>query len=164
MTRIKTNVNSCSMFNFRLPLCHGFTVLNNSLAKAIQTEKVQGIFEKTKTSDSTTTMALRRSKRLMGMYPELEPNDSEVCFFCLKDVTIFNKGTVLLSCCKKYVHRHCQVTWEKMYSGRCAHCAQDLERLFSLRKVSRWAVVPTMEKMLEDEIVTSDLQSVSIAM
>ena len=76
---------------------------------------------------------------------------------------MFSKGTVLLSCRKKYVHRHCQVNWEKkMKNERCAHCVQYLERLFSLRKVSPGAVVPTMKRLLENRIITRDLQSVSI--
>ena len=62
------------------------------------------------------------------------------------------------------MHRRCQVTWEKMYNERCAHCVQDLERLFSLRKIGPSAVVPTMKKMIEDEMVISDFQSVSIVM
>lgn len=107
-------------------------------------------------------MSQRQSRRLRGMLPEWDPKASEDCFFCILPTAMFTRGTVLLSCCRRFVHRHCQVKWEDMNNDCCAHCRQELESLFSLRKIGQWSVVQTMEKLLDDKTLTEDLQEASM--
>lgn len=103
----------------------------------------------------------RRSRRLQGVAPESENQTNEKCFFCLLPTTAFAKCTVYLSCCRRFVHRRCQVAWEVTNHEFCGHCRQRLDCFFSLRTLSHREVVPAMQTILDDENITQDLRLVS---
>ena len=103
----------------------------------------------------------RRSRRLQGVAPESENQSNEKCFFCLLPTRAFAKCTVYLSCCRRFVHRRCQVAWEVTNREFCGHCRQRLECFFSLRTLSYREVVPAMQTILDDENITQDLRLVS---
>lgn len=103
----------------------------------------------------------RRSRRLQGVAPEVENQADEKCFFCLLPTRVFAKCMVYLSCCRRFVHRRCQVEWEEVTNrDSCGHCRQRLERLFSLRNLSHEEVVPAMQTILNDETITQNLRLV----
>lgn len=107
------------------------------------------------------SMATRQSRRLQGISPEWKLEILKTCFFCLSPVTPFSRSAVPLQCCRQFVHRHCQVEWEKTNRGTCGYCRQTLRRLFSLVEVSRWSLVADMQMLVSDDIITRDLQQVS---
>lgn len=103
----------------------------------------------------------RHSRRLQGISPEWKPEVLEDCFFCLSPVTPFTKSAVSLQCCRHFVHRRCQVEWERGNRGTCGYCRGPLHRLFSLVDVSRWSLVRDMQVLVNDDQITRDLQRVS---
>ena len=105
---------------------------------------------------------LRRSLRLQGAAPESDHQTDEKCFFCLLPTRAFAKCTVYLSCCRRFVHRRCQVAWEEVTNrDSCGHCRQSLEWLFSLRTLSHREVVQAMQTILNNETIIQNLRLVS---
>ena len=68
-------------------------------------------------------MAGRHSKRLKHEEPDVVTSEYE-CFVChLKSETC--ERSVQLPCCKQYLHRRCQIQWEK-YHNTCGLCREPL--------------------------------------
>ena len=68
-------------------------------------------------------MAVRQSKRLTHEEPDVMTGEYE-CFVChLKSETC--ERSVQLPCCKQYLHRRCQIQWEK-YHNTCGLCREPL--------------------------------------
>ena len=68
-------------------------------------------------------MAGRQSKRLTHEEPDVVTGEYE-CFVChLKSETC--QRSVQLPCCKQYLHRRCQIQWEK-YHNTCGLCREPL--------------------------------------
>ena len=74
-------------------------------------------------------MALRRSKRLANIDPEIVEAEFE-CFFCkLRGFTCLT-NVIRMECCSAFCHKTCQDTWAKTWN-QCGRCrlplATDLE-------------------------------------
>ena len=70
-------------------------------------------------------MAGRHSKRLKHEEPDVVTSEYE-CFVChLKSETC--ERSVQLHCCKQYLHRRCQIQWER-YHNTCGLCREPLSR------------------------------------
>ena len=68
-------------------------------------------------------MAGRHSKRLKHEEPDVVTSEYE-CFVChLKSETC--ERSVQLHCCKQYLHRRCQIQWER-YHNTCGLCREPL--------------------------------------
>ena len=68
-------------------------------------------------------MAVRQSNRLTHEEPDVMTGEYE-CFVChLKSETC--ERSVQLPCCKQYLHRRCQIQWEK-YHNTCGLCREPL--------------------------------------
>ena len=68
-------------------------------------------------------MAGRQSKRLTHEEPDVVTGEYE-CFVChLKSETC--ERSVQLHCCKQYLHRRCQIQWER-YHNTCGLCREPL--------------------------------------
>ena len=68
-------------------------------------------------------MAGRHNKRLKHEEPDVVTSEYE-CFVChLKSETC--ERSVQLPCCKQYLHRRCQIQWEK-YHNTCGLCREPL--------------------------------------
>ena len=68
-------------------------------------------------------MAGRHSKRLKHEEPDVVTSEYE-CFVChLKSETC--ERSVQLPCCKQYLHRRCQIWWER-YHNTCGLCREPL--------------------------------------
>ena len=68
-------------------------------------------------------MAGRHSKRLKHEEPDVVTSEYE-CFVChLKSETC--ERSVQLPCCKQYLHRRCQIQWER-YHNTCGLCREPL--------------------------------------
>ena len=60
--------------------------------------------------------AVRKSLRLMKQDPDILETAFK-CHFCLKDDDGCQVGSILLPCCKHFVHFECQKQWETVLEG-----------------------------------------------
>ena len=65
----------------------------------------------------------RQSLRLKGESPQVEETSFQ-CHFCLAEDDACRIGTVFLPCCKKFVHKKCQMQWQ-LNNSTCALCRQE---------------------------------------
>ena len=65
----------------------------------------------------------RQSLRLRGERPQVEETSFQ-CHFCLVEDDACRIGTVFLPCCKKFVHKKCQIQWQ-LNNSTCALCRQE---------------------------------------
>ena len=65
----------------------------------------------------------RQSLRLKGERPQVEETSFQ-CHFCLVEDDACRIGTVFLPCCKKFVHKKCQIQWQ-LNNSTCALCRQE---------------------------------------
>ena len=74
-------------------------------------------------------MALRRSKRLANIKPEIVETEFE-CFFCKLRGFTCRTNVMRTSCCSAFCHKTCQDTWAKTWN-QCGRCrlpfAKDVE-------------------------------------
>ena len=66
---------------------------------------------------------LHQSLRLKGERPQVEETSFK-CHFCLVEDDACRIGTVFLPCCKKFVHKKCQIQWQ-LNNSTCALCRQE---------------------------------------
>ena len=65
----------------------------------------------------------RQSLRLKGERPQVEETSFQF-HFCLVEDDACRVGTVFLPCCKKFVHKKCQIQWQ-LNNSTCALCRQE---------------------------------------
>ena len=67
-------------------------------------------------------MEVRRSRRLLGLIPEVDEFKGK-CFICQGDLVIdsLTRCSAKTYCCEKFLHKRC-LQQELQYSDRCGHC------------------------------------------
>ena len=99
-------------------------------------------------------MALRRSKRLANIDPEIVETEFE-CFFCkLRGFTCLTNVT-RMQCCLAFCHKTCQDTWAKNWD-KCGRCCLPFEENLDVEIDDSRRVAEETEQHQENETRSTD--------
>ena len=81
----------------------------------------------------TYEMEVRRSRRLLGLTPEVD-EFKDKCFICQGDLVIdsLTRCSAKTYCCGKFLHKKC-LQQELQYSDKCGHCKTSNPRGMKMR-------------------------------